>query len=172
MTTTDTPATTAADPASAAKPGLQVVAALLRRDDQVLLVREVRDGEDIWSIPGGGVERQDGELLTEALVREVAEETGLRVLQAGPLAYLVNTTSAKYPSTMVAVFEVRDFDGAILVADPCEKVKHAEFLSADEACKVLESSLASRAETEPVIAYLRGASLGRVWSYRDNEPVN
>ncbi|MGC4857515.1 NUDIX domain-containing protein, partial [Micromonospora sp. DT4] len=65
------PATKPTNPAPApvAGPGVQVVAALLRRDDHIVLVQEQRDGQEIWSIPGGGVER--GELLTEALIREV-----------------------------------------------------------------------------------------------------
>ena len=36
----------------------------------------------------GGV-AETGEVLSEALVREVREETGLRVVEIGPLAYVV-----------------------------------------------------------------------------------
>ena len=54
------------------------VGALVFYADCVLLVRRVNAplaGE--WSLPGGAVEL--GETLEEAIVREVAEETGLRV---------------------------------------------------------------------------------------------
>ncbi|MEU1692027.1 NUDIX hydrolase [Streptomyces hirsutus] len=84
-------------PAPVIGPGAQVVAALLRRGDDIVLVQEQRDGKEMWSVPGGGVER--GELLTEALVREVLEETGLNLTAVGLLAYLVNTTTDRYPST-------------------------------------------------------------------------
>ncbi|GGC42791.1 NUDIX domain-containing protein [Haloferax sulfurifontis] len=47
------------------------VAGLCERDGAVLLVRQ--DGK--WVLPGGGVEA--GESKTEALVREMREETGL-----------------------------------------------------------------------------------------------
>lgn len=47
------------------------VAGLCRRDGAVLLVRQ--NGQ--WVLPGGGVE--SGESKTEALVREMREETGL-----------------------------------------------------------------------------------------------
>lgn len=55
------------------------VSAVARRDGDLLLVRRGRGaavGE--WSLPGGGV--RFGEDLHEAVVREVAEETGLEVV--------------------------------------------------------------------------------------------
>ncbi len=61
-----------------APPGVPVLAvgAVVRRDDDLLLIRRGREpaaGE--WSIPGGRVRR--GELLAAAVVRELREETGL-----------------------------------------------------------------------------------------------
>ena len=55
------------------------VGAVVVRDDCLLLVRRGHGpaaGE--WSVPGGRVET--GETLAEAVVREVAEETGLDVM--------------------------------------------------------------------------------------------
>ena len=70
------------------------VGAVVFNADCVLLVRRAKAplaGE--WSLPGGAVEL--GETLEEAVVREVAEETGLRVV----------------PVQVVKVFDHIDRDG-------------------------------------------------------------
>ena len=57
-----------------------VVMALLRRDDRVLLCHRAPDREwfpDVWDFPGGHVE--PGELPEKALVRELSEELGVTI---------------------------------------------------------------------------------------------
>lgn len=59
------------------------VGAVVVRNDELLLVRRGHaPGEGQWSVPGGRVEA--GEMLAEAVVRELAEETGLEGI-CGPL---------------------------------------------------------------------------------------
>ena len=54
------------------------VSALLVRGDRVLLIRRrAEPNRDRWSFPGGAVDL--GESVRHAVVREVREETGLRV---------------------------------------------------------------------------------------------
>ena len=51
--------------------------AVLIEDNKVALIERFRDGKHYFVFPGGGVD--GGETLTEAVVREMDEETGLRV---------------------------------------------------------------------------------------------
>ncbi|MGA7996423.1 MAG: NUDIX domain-containing protein [Bradyrhizobium sp.] len=54
------------------------VRAVIVRDGKLVVSRERRRGVEHVLLPGGRV--QDGESITDALVREVAEETGLDVV--------------------------------------------------------------------------------------------
>jgi 8-oxo-dGTP diphosphatase len=52
------------------------VGAVAVQEEQILLVRRGHDpGAGLWSVPGGRVE--GGETMAEAVMRELAEETGL-----------------------------------------------------------------------------------------------
>lgn len=81
------------------------VGAIVRRADELLLVRrghEPAAGE--WSVPGGRVE--PGELLMEAVVRELLEETGLRAV-CGPLVGWVERISENHH------FVILDFEATV-----------------------------------------------------------
>ncbi|MFI7322756.1 NUDIX hydrolase [Streptomyces venezuelae] len=88
-----------------------MVIGIIRRGKEILLVRESlgAEGEVLWSLPGGGVE--DGELLHEALRREVREETGLLIADPARTAFLVHVDSEQYPSALAAAFEVEQRSG-------------------------------------------------------------
>ena len=63
------------------RPYLAVSAAIIR-DGKVLIVRRARPpAQDLFTLPGGAVET--GERLTEAVTREVREETQLEIEPAG-----------------------------------------------------------------------------------------
>ncbi len=79
------------------------VGALVRDDrGRLLLVRRGTEPErGRWSVPGGRVEA--GETAVEAVVREVAEETGLAVVPTG----LAGTVERTGPGGVV--YEIEDF---------------------------------------------------------------
>ena len=64
-------------------PRVPCVGAVVRdTEGRLLLVRRANEpGRGLWSVPGGRVE--PGETSPEAVVREVAEETGLAVVVTG-----------------------------------------------------------------------------------------
>lgn len=66
---------------------IQLCTGLLRRGDDLLLVRCKYDGEPLplWVLPGG--RQEQGETIADAVVREFREETSLRV-RPESLAYV------------------------------------------------------------------------------------
>lgn len=144
----------------------QVTVAILRRGDEVLLVQQQApyNVRPTWVLPGGSVEQ--GELLQEALVREVREETGLEVHHPGQVAYIVQVHNEREQhQLMVYVFEVRQWSGTVGGIDPDNEILQARFFHYEEAIHILEVD--HPAGYEPAITYLRGeVEKGALWSYR------
>ncbi len=55
------------------------VTGVIIKDGKILLIRRVKNGEEYFVFPGGGVE--EGETQEEALKREMKEETGLDIVK-------------------------------------------------------------------------------------------
>ena len=149
--------------------------ALVRRGDEVLLVQQQgpNDPGPTWALPGGMVE--SGELLTEALVREVREETGLKVVQIGSFVYVLQLDCPAYqplneaeanPATVFAL-EVIEWEGDLDPADPDSLILEARFLPLADAVRKLEKATYIPIMGGPMAAYLRGeVSRGAAWFYR------
>ncbi|MFF7409500.1 NUDIX hydrolase [Streptomyces lydicus] len=149
-------------------PRVQLVMGILRRGDEVLLVREGlgADGELLWSLPGGGVE--DGELMHEALRREMREETGLRVGDPVRTAFLLHIDSERYPSAVAVAFEINEWSGNIAPRDG--DIEQAAFFPLPDALRLL-GELDSATQREPVVGYLSGhVAPGTTWLYRNRGP--
>ena len=141
-----------------------VVVALMQRGDEILLVRQQGEDDDApsWSVPGGVVE--DGELLTDALKREVREETGIVVTAVGSLQYVVNFEHEGGCSIAIA-FNVQRWRGDPKPNDPDGLVMECRFVPLPEAVKLVEQ-LHYRMMREPLLAYLKGdAEPGTFWEY-------
>jgi len=147
-----------------------IAAALVRRNGQILLV-EQRGSDDrttSWALPGGVVKA--GELLPEALARELREETGIQVRQPLQLLYVAQLDRPRKNDQWAAfIFEVIKWKGKISVADPDDFVVGADVFSVDEAVSRLRR-LRWRVMQEPIVAYLRGtAKAGTMWFYRQGD---
>ena len=148
----------------------EIVLALLRQGEGLVMVEQQEEGRTLWLLPGGLVE--PGELPHEALVREVAEETGLRVTDPGRIVLLsrVDRPAIRQQLTMF-LFEVAAWEGEMAPADPDGEVLSAVLLPLAEG----RARLATEWEglREPLLAYLDGCegTHGAVWLYRDEAGV-
>ena len=99
-------------------PAHRVVAAILRRGDQVLLCHRHPDREwypNVWDVPGGHVEPD--ETLEAALQRELREELGveLRLPTEAAFEYL----SDRAVGVEMTLWLI-DYDGAVTNESPAE----------------------------------------------------
>ncbi len=147
-----------------------VVAGVIRREQRILSVRQQSpdDLEPGWSIPGGVV--KPGELVDQALEREVFEETGVRITDPGPLLYALHQDDqAEGVQVVTFVFEGRSWSGELRVRDPDSLILEAAFLHVDELAARMARTT-SPSMHEPLIAHLRQQpEPGAVWLYRRSE---
>jgi 8-oxo-dGTP diphosphatase len=154
----------------AARSGL-LVSALVRRGTDVLMVREEPQS---WVLPGGQVD--PGELVHQALLRELREETGLDASRPGRLAFLCQYTVTHDPdwagTWTVFTFEVDVAGHDLAPADPDGLVLEAAWVPLDEACRRL-ARLPFRPRREALPHHLRdGAGDAQLWLWPDGTDVD
>ncbi len=108
---------------------------LLRRDDRILLVRNERVIHGVptstWDLPGGQVE--PGELLDEALRRELDEEIGVRVRGTTPFLFYQEGERVERGRRRHAwrsfFFAVQAWEGE---PQPCNEIRELRWFGRDE----------------------------------------
>jgi 8-oxo-dGTP diphosphatase len=126
---------------------IRLVAGLAVRDGRVLLVASTYAShpQPLWNLPGGRVEA--GELLHEALVREIREETSL-LARIGDLAY-VNESYDGATHIIATVFHV-ELSGEMTLPEQRDHVVDARWFTLDD----VRERLSVAVVREPLLAYL------------------
>jgi 8-oxo-dGTP diphosphatase len=146
---------------------------IVRRDDEILLVQQGHSaGGSYWVLPGGLVE--PGELLSEALAREVREESGVAV---GSIRHLACMTQIDRPylgaQTIASIFEIGAWSGELGSDDPDNEILDVAFVPLADVLTRLQGFSPWRGMREPILAYLSGhASPGSVWFYRQESATS
>ncbi|MDQ3690755.1 MAG: NUDIX hydrolase [Chloroflexota bacterium] len=144
-----------------------IVVALVQRGTELLLV-EAQGPDDqspVWMLPGGQVEA-DEELL-EALRRELAEETGLRIIGEPRFVFEVEVDYRTDLATGVyqALTYTCGAAGELQPADPDGLVHSAAWVESGDALDRL--SMLEWYECEPLRRFLFGEALaGAAYRYR------
>ena len=127
-----------------------IVLAIITCGAQVLIIRRALTPADVpdlvWAFPGGKVE--DGETLEQAVIREVAEETGLRIrtvhlLYARIIPHTTRLALYYHCPLPFSVPPIPEIDR--------REVSDAAWVSGPEALSKFTSDVAS-----PIAAFLRG----------------
>lgn len=124
--------------------------AFVRRDEKLLLVKNRYEDKIRWGIPGGGQLR--GESLTQTVMRETLEETGLSVTINHYIGLLERINSQNI-HLLAHQFAVNVLGGEITIRADEEHVIAAEFLTAEQI-----TNLPERVQgREYILRYLRNA---------------
>jgi 8-oxo-dGTP diphosphatase len=105
-------------------------AAIILKDDQILLARHEKDGQSYWVLPGGGV--NFGETVAEALERELREEANLDI-RLGELVMLNDSIPPDCHRHILNLYFLADITGGELRAGQNDKrLRGMEFVSVED----------------------------------------
>ena len=144
-----------------------LVVGIVRRDGDVLMVRQAAPGESpYWALPGGRVE--PNEALVGALIREVREETGISLASPELLYVKQVLASGSDAISLVFVFtgEPSSRGSKPAPQDPDGYVLEAAYLPVAEAIRHQEAVFGP---DEPTVGYLAGRVIERVWTTQSSE---
>ena len=146
-----------------------VVMGILRYQEQIVMVQQriAETNRCYWGLPGGLVE--GGEMITDALIREVKEETGVQVKA---IERMVGFSQIDRPlqatQTLLFLFEIAQWQGTLQCQDPDNEVYNVELVQQGKALERLQRTDGWPGIKRPLVAYLQGkVHPGTSWFYRE-----
>ncbi len=105
-------------------------AAIIVKDDQILLARHEKEGQSYWVLPGGGVDY--GETVGEALVREIREEANLDI-RLGELVLLNDSIPPDHHRHIVNLYFLADITGGeVRVGQNDKRLRGMKFIDVND----------------------------------------
>lgn len=93
---------------------------------QVLLVRNGTENSSYWSFPGGEIE--GSETLEQAIIREVKEETGLKVMTDGLYSVREVFFKQRGEHALIFTFIANIIKGELRISDPDNEILEARWM--------------------------------------------
>jgi 8-oxo-dGTP diphosphatase len=132
------------------------VAALIIKDEEILLVKHRKDSSEYWLLPGGGLE--PGETLEEALERELLEETSLKI-KTNKLLFISDSISPRNEKHIVQIIFKCDVETGNLKVNPDHRLCDAKYISLD---KLNDIALRPNIK-QPLLDYLNNGFVKKVY---------
>ena len=86
------------------------VAAIIVRDNKILLMHRIKEGQEYFVFPGGGIE--ENESVEDAIIRETKEELSLDI-KIDKLLFEIENRGQKE-----LYFLIKEFSGALKLSGP------------------------------------------------------
>ncbi len=83
---------------------------IIIEDDKILLIHRIRDDREYWVLPGGSVE--EGESVEQALIREMEEELGIKIIEKEFAFAIENANRLEHN------FLIKKYEGSCKIGGP------------------------------------------------------
>lgn len=138
------------------------VAAVLPKDDSLLMVRHRKGDKSYWMLPGGGLDY--GETFEQCAIREIAEETGLEIT-IERLLYLSEAICPRGTRHVVNAYMLGRIEGGEIRLPSEDVIDAVEFIPVSELSEItVYPPIASQLQQAHRSGYEGGIlHLGSMW---------